>query len=247
MKPNQYNSNHEELRHIAPRLAAIPKLGIEESFVLPAGYFEKMQVAVLNHPFVKVTHDFVVPDLYFEALPETIAQNALVAKQSPFVVPTNYFEQLALQVEQKLDIAPMQNNLEVPEGYFENLPLKIQDRLYKEKKEAKVFWLPQVPQYRLALVAAVVAILVVMLFYVRLFENSTSTKPQLALKKMSESTITAATEDLNEYDESMLIEAIDQPTQIEIAGNNEQQQVRAEITEYLIENDITIDDITEAI
>jgi hypothetical protein len=247
MKPNQYNSNHEELRHIAPRLAAIPKLGIEESFVLPAGYFEKMHEAVLNHPFVKVNTDFVVPHLYFETLPETITQHALIAKQSPFVVPENYFEQVTLQVEQKVGIAPIQSNLGVPEGYFENLPLRIQDRLYQEKKEPKVYWLPQLPQYRLALVAAAIAILVVMVFYLRLFENSTSTKPQLALKKMNESTIAAATEDLNEYDESMLIEAIDQPTQIEIAGNNEQQQIKAEITEYLIENDITIDDITEAI
>ena len=247
MKTNPYNSNNEELRHIAPRLAAIPKLGIEESFVLPVSYFEKMHEAVLNHPFVKVTPDFVVPHLYFETLPETITQHALIAKQSPFVVPTNYFEQVALQVEQKVGIAPIQINLEVPEGYFENLPLRIQDRLYQEKKEAKVYWLPQVPQYRLALVAAAVAILVVMIFYLRLFENSTSNNTQLAMNTMSKSTITAATEDLNEYDESMLIEAIDQPEQIEIASNNDQQQVKAEITEYLIENDITLEDITEEI
>jgi hypothetical protein len=247
MKPNQYNSNDKDLRQIAPRLAAIPKLGIEESFVLPAGYFEKMHEAVLNHPFVKVTPDFVVPHLYFETLPETIAQHALIAKQSPFVVPTNYFEQVALQVEQKVGISPIQSNLEVPEGYFENLPLRIQDRLYQEKKEPKVYWLPQLPQYRLALVAAVVAILVVMIFYLRLFENSTSNNTQLAMNTMSKSTITAATEDLNEYDESMLIEAIDQPEQIEIASNTEQMQVKVEITEYLIENNITVEDIAEEI
>jgi uncharacterized protein YpmS len=154
---------------------------------------------------------------------------------------------VALQVEQKVGISPIQSNLEVPEGYFENLPLRIQDRLYQEKKEPKVYWLPQLPQYRLALVAAVVAILVVMIFYLRLFENSTSNNTQLAMNTMSKSTITAATEDLNEYDESMLIEAIDQPEQIEIASNNDQQQVKAEITEYLIENDITLEDITEEI
>jgi hypothetical protein len=126
----------------------------------------------------------------------------------------------------------IQSNLEVPEGYFENLPLRIQDRLYQEKKEPKVYWLPQLPQYRLALVAAVVAILVVMIFYLRLFENSTSNNTLLAMNTMSKSTITAATEDLNEYDESMLIEAIDQPEQIEIASNTEQMQVKVEITEY---------------
>ena len=247
MKPNQYNSNDEELRHIAPRLAAIPKLGIEESFVLPTGYFEMMQEAVLNHPFVTVTPDFIVPHLYFESLPETIAQHALIAKQSPFVVPENYFEHVALHVEQKLGITPLQSNLEVPEGYFENLPLRIQDRLYQEKKEAKVYWLPQLPQYRLALVAAAVAILVVMVFYLRLFENSSSSNAQLAMNKMTESTITAATEDLHDYDESMLIEVIDEPEQIEIAGNNETKELNEEITEYLIENDLTVDDIAEEI
>ena len=247
MKPNQYNSNDEELRLIAPRLAAIPKLGIEESFVLPAGYFEMMQEAVLNHPFVKVTPDFIVPHLYFESLPETIAQHALIAKQSPFVVPENYFEHLVLHVEQKVGITPLQSNLEVPEGYFENLPLRIQDRLYQEKKEAKVYWLPQVPQYRLALVAAAVAILVVMVFYLRLFENSSSSNAQLAMNKMTESTIAAATEDLHDYDESMLIEVIDEPEQIEIAGNNETKELNEEITEYLIENDLTVDDIAEEI
>jgi hypothetical protein len=247
MKPYQYNINEEDLRQIAPRLAAIPKLGIEESFVMPIGYFENMHEAVLNHPFVKVNTDFVVPHLYFETLPETIAQHALIAKQSPFEVPANYFEQVAIRVEQKVGIAPMQNNLEVPEGYFENLPLRIQDRLYQDKKEAKVYWLPQVPQYRLALVAAAVAILVVMVFYLRLFENSGSSNTQLAMNKMTESTITAATEDLHDYDESMLIEVIDEPEQIEIAGNNETKELNEEITEYLIENDLTVDDIAEEI
>ncbi len=246
MKTNLHSHNNEDLRQIAPKLAAIPKLSVEESFYVPADYFEKMHEAVLNHPFIKLTPDFIVPSLYFDSLPETIAQHALINKQSPFVAPENYFDSVALQVEQKVGLLPMQNSLEVPEGYFDNLPIKIQDRLYQEQKETKVFWLPQVPQYRLALVAAVVAILVVMVFYLRLFEDQSSTSQQLSMNKMSESTITAATEDLHEYDESMLIEAIDQPTQIEIANNNE-QQLNAEITEYLIENDITIDDIAEEI
>jgi hypothetical protein len=85
------------------------------------------------------------------------------------------------------------------------------------------------------LVAAAVAILVVMVFYLRLFENSGSSNTQLAMNKMTESTITAATEDLHDYDESMLIDVIDEPEQIEIAGNNETKELNEEITEYLIE------------
>ena len=247
MKTNLHSHNSEDLRQIAPKLAAIPKLSIEACFKVPEGYFEKMHEAVLNHPFVKVNADFVVPHLYFETLHETIAQHAFIAKQSPFVVPEKYFESVVVKVEQKVGIAPIQSNLEVPEGYFENLPIRIQDRLYKERKETKVFWLPQVPQYRLALVAAVVAVLVVMVFYLRLFESTTQSNSQLAMNTMSESTISAATEDLHDYDEIMLIEEIDQPAQIEIASNNEQNEVNTKITEYLIENDISVEEIAEAI
>jgi hypothetical protein len=247
MNTNLHSINNEELRHIAPKLSAIPKLGIEESFVLPVGYFEKMHEAVLNHPFIKVRPDFIAPDLYFEKLPAVIAEHALVNKQSPFVVPENYFEKVSIKIAKRVGISEVQNSLTAPEGYFDTLPVKIQDRLYREKKEAKLFWLPQAPQYRLALVAAAIAILLVMVFYVRLFENTGSTNPQLAMNKMSESTITAGIEDINEYDESMLIDAIDQPLQIEIASNDKQQQAATAITEYLIENDITIEDIAEEI
>ena len=219
MNTNQYNSNEEDLRQIAPRLAAIPILSIEESFVLPAGYFDKMYEAVLNHPFVKVVTDFIVPNLYFETLPETITQHALIAKQSPFGVPENYFEQVALQVSQKVESAAIVSNIEVPEGYFENLPIRIQDKLYKTKKEANVYWLPQQPQYRLALVAAAIALILVMVFYLKLFENPISKNAQLAMNKITESTMNEATEDLHSYDESMLIEAIDQPEQIAIAND----------------------------
>jgi hypothetical protein len=247
MNPKQHNSNHEELRHIAPKLAAIPKLGIEESFVLPAGYFEKMHEAVLNHPFIKATSDFAVPNLYFESLPEVIAQHALISKQSPFVVPENYFEQVALQVEQKIGISPVQSNLEVPEGYFENLPLRIQDRIYQEKKQARVFWLPQTPVYRLTLVAAAVSIIIVMIFLMRTFDEPSNQNNQLAMNNIQESTINAATDDIHEFDESLLIEEIDQPEQIEIAAHDEQSQVETEITEYLLENDITVEEITAEI
>lgn len=247
MESNLNNSHYEDLRHIAPMLAAIPKLGIEESFVLPAGYFEKMHEAVLNHPFVKARPDFVVPDLYFESLPETIAAHALISQRNPFAVPDQYFEGMPVQVEQKLGIAPLQSNMEVPEGYFEKLPLRIQDRIYKEKKEAKVFWLPQAPAYRLALVAAAVAILVAMTFYLRYFENQNIHENSLALNKMSESAVNEATEDVQVYDESMLIEAIDQPEQIAIAQDDAIQKEQVEITEYLIENNITVEDIAEEI
>ena len=104
MNTNLHSHNNEDLRHIAPKLAAIPKLSIEESFYLPVGYFEKMPEEVMNHPFVKVKADFIAPDLYFDALPDVIAHHALIDKHNPFAVPENYFENVALHIEQKVEI-----------------------------------------------------------------------------------------------------------------------------------------------
>ena len=246
MNTYKQSNQNEDLRLIAPRLAALPKYSIEETFSIPAGYFEKMHEAVLNHPFVKIAPDFVVPGLYFETLPDTIAQHAFVAKQSPFIVPENYFEQVAVKVEQKAGIRAIKSNMEVPEGYFENLPIRIQDKLYKESKTTKVFWLPETPQYRLVLVAAAVTIILVMVFFVNLFENQSGTKPQLAMNKTVQASNVVA-DDFQDYDETMLIEAIDQPQQIDIASNNDEQNTKTAITEYLIENDITLEDITAEI
>jgi len=247
MKSFKQSTNNEDLRLIAPKLAVLPKCNIDETFSIPVGYFEKMREEVLMHPFVNATFNFEVPALYFEQLPELLAQHALVSKKNPFVIPENYFDQVSHQVAQKAGIATIQANLEVPEGYFENLPIKIQDKLYREQKRTKVFWLPQAPHYRLAAVAAMIALLVAMVFYLRLFDNPTANNTQLAMNKLSESTINAATEEVQDYEESMLIEEIDQPEQIEIASNDKQQQYILEITEYLIENDITLEDIAEEI
>jgi hypothetical protein len=86
-----------------------------------------------------------------------------------------------------------------------------------------------------------------MVFYLKLFENPVSKNAQLAMNKITESTMNEATEDLHSYDESMLIEAIDQPEQIAIANDVNTQNSSLEITEYLIENDISIDNIAEEI
>lgn len=248
MNTFKHSNNTEDLRLIAPRLAAMPKISLEESFKIPEGYFEQMQLSVVNHPLIKVVNDFAVPELYFEQLPERITHHALVNKQNPFVSPEHYFEKLPLQIEQRLGINTVQKTLEVPEGYFEQLPLKIQDRLYRERKETKVYWLSPSPQYRMILAAAVVTIIVAMMFYLKLFDSSIKNKETLALNKISKNEIHAATDDIAEYDESMIIEAIDQPEQIDIASNSlEQQQMKTEITEYLMEQEISIEEIAAEI
>jgi hypothetical protein len=54
-------------------------------------------------------------------------------------------------------------------------------------------------------------------------------------------------EHINEYDENILIEAIDQPVQIDIASQSEQQLLNENITEFLIDNQINTDDIASEI
>ncbi|HRG57855.1 MAG TPA: hypothetical protein PK323_02800 [Bacteroidia bacterium] len=248
MNTFKHSNNNEDLRLIAPKLAAMQKMSLEESFKIPAGYFEQMQISVVNHPLIKISNDFVAPELYFDHLPEHIMQHALVNKQNPFVSPEHYFEKLPLHIEQRLGINKAQKPLEVPEGYFEQLPLKIQDRLYKERKETKVYWLTPSPQYRMILAAAVVTIIVAMIFYLKLMDSPIKNKQTLALNKITKVEINTATDEFTDYDENMIIEAIDQPEQIEIANHSiDQEQMKTELTEYLIEHEISIDDIAAEI
>jgi len=242
----QSNTN-EELKQLAPTLAALHKCTIEETFAVPEGYFEKMHREVVNHPFVKTAPDFEVPTLYFESLPGQIANHAFIAKQSPFTVPENYFEQVASGIAQRVGINDVKSNLEAPEGYFDNLAIRIQDKIYTEQKRTKVFWLPQAPQYRLALVAAVVTGILVMVFYVRMFESSGSKTKPMAMTSVKQTSTLIAAEDIQEYDESMLIEEIDQVQQTTVALNNDDHKENTEISEYLIENNIALEDIAEEI
>lgn len=248
MNTFKHSNNKEDLRLIAPKLAAMQKMSLEESFKIPEGYFEQMQYSLEHHPLIKVSNNFVAPEFYFEQLPERIAQHALVNKQNAFVSPEHYFEKLPLHIEQRLGINRVQKPMEVPEGYFEQLPLKIQDRLYKERKETKVYWLTPSPQYRMILAAAVVTIIIAMIFYLRLMDSPIKNNQSLALNKISKVEINTATDEYTEYDESMIIEAIDQPEQIEIAHHSiDQEQMKTELTEYLIEHEISIDDIAAEI
>jgi hypothetical protein len=246
MSTLKYSNENQDLRQLAPKLDAMPKYGLEETFKIPAGYFEKMQEEVLMHPFVNACSSFEVPDLYFENLPTQITNHALITKNNPFAVPQNYFDLVADKVAQKAGLSTVKTNMEVPEGYFENLPIKIQDRLYKEKKETKVFMLPLRPQFRMVLAAAMIVMLLIMVFYLRIFENPTANNTQLALSKIN-ITETIEGNNLQDFDESMLIEAIDEPEQIDISSSSKPQKINTEITEYLIENDITLEDIAEEI
>jgi hypothetical protein len=247
MSNQKHSSNTKHSGDSTRVLSAIPKLGVEDCFVIPHAYFDRMQQKVINHAFVKSSSNFVVPPHYFDTLSEKVCNHAFVNNNSTFPIPENYFEQLPSALEQKVGIRMSSINQEIPEGYFEQLPVKIQDRLYQQKKQAAVYRMPQFGQLRPVLAAATIVLLIAMLFYLKIFDNTKHGTDQLAANKHAVNHMVILNEHINEYDENILIEAIDQPVQIDIASQSEQQLLNENITEFLIDNQINTDDIASEI
>jgi hypothetical protein len=107
--------------------------------------------------------------------------------------------------------------------------------------------MPQFGQLRPVLAAATIVLLIAMLFYLKIFDNTKHGTDQLAANKHAVSHMVILNEHINEYDENILIEAIDQPVQIDIASQSEQQLLNENITEFLIDNQINTDDIASEI
>jgi hypothetical protein len=248
MSNQKHSSNTKHSGDSTRVLSAIPKLGVEDCFVIPHAYFDRMQQKVINHAFVKASNNFVVPPHYFNTLSEKVCNHAFVSNNSTFPIPENYFEQLPSTIEQKVvGVRISSINQEIPEGYFEQLPVKIQDRLYQQKKQAAVYRMPQFAQLRPVLAAATIVLLIAMLFYLKIFDNATQGNDQLAVNKHPVNHMVILNEQIHEYDENILIEAIDQPLQIDIASQSEQQLLNEHITDFLIDNQITTDDIASEI
>jgi hypothetical protein len=107
--------------------------------------------------------------------------------------------------------------------------------------------MPQFGQLRPVLAAATIVLLIAMLFYLKIFDNTKHGTDQLAANKHAVNHMVILNEHINEYDENILIEAIDQPVQIDIASQSEQQLLNENITEFLIDNQINTDDIASEI
>jgi hypothetical protein len=247
MSNQKHSSNTKHSGDSTRVLSAIPKLGVEDCFVIPHAYFDRMQQEVINHAFVKASNNFVVPPHYFDTLSEKVCNHAFISNNSTFPIPENYFDQLHSALEQKVGIRMSSINQEIPEGYFEQLPVKIQDRLYQQEKQAAVYRMPQFGQLRPVLAAATIVLLIAMLFYLKIFDNTKHGTDQLAANKHAVNHMVILNEHINEYDENILIEAIDQPVQIDIASQSEQQLLNENITEFLIDNQINTDDIASEI
>jgi hypothetical protein len=164
-------------------------------------------------------------------------------KESPFKVPDGYFDSLSRSIQQQVQSLPDfektagKEHFKVPEGYFDSLPTIIQQRIIDEKKK-RISWGEVVdgiffkPKYALAL--ASVAILIV--FSIKYFNRTVSVQPvvaEVSFSDLSNSTYLA------DIDESLLADAV--ATQITTTD----EQKDASLEDYLIENNIDINQLTE--
>jgi len=163
-------------------------------------------------------------------------------KENPFIVPDDYFDSLSRSIQQQVQSLPdfektaAKEHFKVPEGYFDSLPTIIQQRILDEKKK-RISWGEIVdgiffrPKYALAL--ASVAILIV--FCIKYFNRPISVQPALA--EISASDIDNSTY-LADMDESLLADAV----AVQTASGGEKD---ASVEDYLIENNIDVNQLTE--
>ena len=243
MKNNLPNINHDELKAIAPRLASLPKLTVEEVFVMPVNYFENLSSTIFQHPLISKSNPFTVPEGYFELLPERVCSHAFILKHNPFAVPENYFENLPLRISNAIhgSFAGV-SEMQAPEGYFDTLPYRIQSKIQQTKKKESLVWFPVLPQYKLAPAAAMIVAIVSVSVYFNGFNRVDNSHLQANLTK-KEIQHHVETEMVNSIDESILIDAIDEDAvasaNVETPKNNE------EISNYLIENNIDINALSD--
>ena len=164
-------------------------------------------------------------------------------KENPFQVPDGYFDSLSNDIQHKVQPLPDfekkagENLFKVPEGYFDSLPTIVQQRIIDEKKiginlggiVAGIFFRP-----KYALAFASVAILIV--FSVKYFNRPINVEPVVAdvsYSDLGNSTYFA------EMDESLLANAV------AVQTTAAEDQKDESIEQYLIENNIDINQLTE--
>jgi hypothetical protein len=175
---------------------------------------------------------FSVPPLYFEQLPAKLEQLILSKKQGVFTVPENYFENLPHQLQQLVLNEKQKETFDVPERYFEQLPHLIQAKAAAGRNVHgwDAFFQPAV-KWGLALVVACVCAFVVMNSF---YFSSTDTKVQTAQLTKAELKQAVEAGEFASMDEEVLMEQIEE----EVPSTADDKQ--AEITNYLIENNVEL-------
>jgi hypothetical protein len=163
---------------------------------------------------------------------------ALKGNENPFTVPSGYFEELPGKISDQLNALPdfekasSVNPFSVPDNYFENLSEEISQKL-KTNKQRPLSWLDSLLRPRIAIPTAFAAIIILAgLFY---FKQQSGILPQ-----QEEFTV----EDLSN---SYFLETIDEGLIAEILDNQKADTTKDNLEQYLIDNNIEISQIENAL
>ena len=164
---------------------------------------------------------------------------------NPFTVPDGYFESMHAEVMNKIlsqpdfESASEVNPFEVPAGYFETLPTLIQQRIIDEKSKrittrewmGAVFSRPA-PKYALAFASVALLVLLSIKYFTRTIRVD-MTAPQLSESEQLDAAC------LSQLDESVLAEVFTE--EMSTVSVTQDQGIE----NYLLDNDIDLNSITE--
>ena len=235
------NIEQDELNQIAPKLGAILAASSNDCFATTFNYFDTLEQEIKQQAFVNSQNTFDYPLHYFEQVSTAIESHSLIKPQQAFIAPNLYFENLPQAISNRIGLSFEPATFEALPNYFDALPQKIQSKIYNQQ-QTKVIQLQPVFSTRLTMAAAIVVILFAGIFYLNFLKQESSNDLQFATINMN----TKTEEILLQVDESMLIEALDQPEQIAISSKSN-NAFKQEITDYLIQDDISIDEIVAEI
>ena len=158
-----------------------------------------------------------------------------------FQVPEGYFDSLPSDVMLKIESSPdfeasqLANPYKTPEGYFDSLPSIVQQRIYEQSKKKRILsglfpqiFSNQVPRFSLA----IASLLLIVLFSIKYFNRT------IKVEYVNSDQETEQLESfyLSQLDETVLLEAYSEE---QVTSDNN------EIENYLIENNIDLNLISE--
>ena len=153
---------------------------------------------------------------------------------NPFNVPPAYFENLHGKIMDQINTLPdfnknaQINPFAVPDGYFENLPSIVSENILTRKSKLEL-WLSSIQRPRIAIpIAFATLILLAGLFFYK--QSSVSNMPVQQL----------TAEDLSN---SNFIQSIDEDFFVEVLADQTSDNSDESIEQYLIDNNIDINQI----
>lgn len=153
---------------------------------------------------------------------------------NPFNVPTAYFEELPSKIMDQINTLPdfsknaKVNPFIVPDSYFENLPTIVSENILNRKSKLEL-WLSSIQRPRIAIPIAFATIIILAgLFFYK--QSSVSNLPVQEL----------TAEDLSN---SSYIQSIDEDFFVDVLAGQTIDNSNESIEQYLIENNIEINQI----